>query len=306
MTSEQKETAPSAKRPWWLLPHTRIVLAIGIVALFVGGAIWLWRVYSPAIIERQQGDYLVEIEDVVIPPQPEWIHADVQAEVFRDAGWHDHPPSILDEELTVKVAQAFELHTWVAEVTRVRKRHPPQVDVELTYRQPTAMVEVDYQGQAGLLPVDAEGVLLPPDNFTALEARAFPRIVADHSGPRGPVGTPWGDRRVWAAAKVINVVKPKWQAWDLYRVVALDDPSGLANQEPTCEILTRGGTRIVWGHAPGHESGREPTADAKFAKLEEVFASADGPPATDTVIYLFRHKAPADVRVGGQATTPTR
>ena len=40
------------------------------------------------------------------------------------------PLSILDDDLTGRIAAAFALHPWVAKVVRVTKHHPAGVDVE--------------------------------------------------------------------------------------------------------------------------------------------------------------------------------
>ena len=255
--------------------RARLLLVSTTLVIFAGGAIALWQLFGPSITAQQAGKYLVTAENVVAPDQPAWIQGDVKADVFREAGWKEQPPSILDGELTVKIAQAFELHTWVAQVTRVRKKHPARVEVELSYRRPIAMVEVDYQGQAGLLPVDAEGVLLPPDAFSADQARSFPRVAADYSSPGGPVGTPWGDRRVWGGAKVVAALESRWSEWNLYRVAAVEASARRArDEEPTFEVTTRDQRRILWGHAPGAEAHGEPPATEKVELLSQRLAAA--------------------------------
>ena len=62
--------------------------------------------------------------------RPAWIHTDVKAEVIRNASL-DAALSVLDDNLTVNIAQAFALHPWVAKVTRVSKHHPARVKVEV-------------------------------------------------------------------------------------------------------------------------------------------------------------------------------
>ncbi len=192
---EPDEEQPEARTPSRLeqmLARLRPLLLALILIAFIAGGISLWRKYGGGIVAGDE-QYLVRVENLEVSPQPAWITSDVREEVYFDAGWEKQPPSILETDLAVRVAQAFEQNTWVAKVGQVTKHHPSRVVVQLEYRRPVAMVEVDYQGEAGLLPVDGEGILLPPDNFTADEAVAFPRITVDYTGPQGSIGTPWGD-----------------------------------------------------------------------------------------------------------------
>ena len=305
MAGKEEERPPIIARIFGGATRARIILMAAVVVVFFGGAIALWQIYGPAVTAGQSAKFQISPQGVSMPPQPEWVKADVKQQVFRDAGWNSQPPSALDPELTVKIAQAFELHTWVAKVTRVRKKHPAQVEVELTYRRPVAMVEVDYQGQAGLLPIDSEGVLLPPDDFSADQAREFPRVVADYSSPGGPVGTPWGDRRVWGGAKIVGVLQPKWKLWNLYRVVAEQPPGRrLRGEEPTFEVTTRDGGRILWGHAPGQEIRGEPTAAAKLKQLGAELAAAAGSGAPLVIDLRSRPRGEDGVTVGRQPGRP--
>ena len=72
---------------------------------------------------------------------------------------------MLDRMLAVKVARAFELNPWVARVKWVRKSYPGQVEVELEYRRPVAMVEVYTDDEMGLFPIDSHAVLLDPRDY---------------------------------------------------------------------------------------------------------------------------------------------
>src|SRR5690606_21763453 len=146
---------------------------------------------------------------------PAWIHTDIKTEVIRDASL-DGALSILDDGLTRRIANAFELHPWVARVHRVSKRHPARVEVDLVYRQPVAMVAVS----GGLWPVDADGTLLPSEDFSPAEARKYPRIARVESHPANPAGKNWGDVHVVGAAQIARALAPHWQNLKLYRVLA--------------------------------------------------------------------------------------
>ena len=86
-----------------------------------------WRAWGPVI----QGDrrYQITLDSVQVTPQPDWIRANVKAEVMDANGLVQH--SSLDPQITVTVARAFSVHSWVAHVTRVRKSYPAQLVVDL-------------------------------------------------------------------------------------------------------------------------------------------------------------------------------
>ena len=249
-----------------LAPWRPLIIPAMIVA-FIAGAVALWWKYGDALVQSRPQQYHVALERIHLNAPPDWIKTDVRSDVFHDADWLEHPLSILEDDLTVRVAQAFEQHTWVAKVTKVTKSSPATLNLELQYRRPVAMVEVDYQGQGGLLPVDGNGILLPPEDFTAEEAITYPRITVDYVGPGGSIGTPWGDAHVKDGARIVAVLIDDWNRLGLYRVVAIagDQPTSLA---PTSyELHTRDQARVLWGHAPGKEVPQESLAEQKLGRL---------------------------------------
>ena len=241
-----------------------------IPAMLVGSliaAVALWRNFGSSLVSSRPETYQVALEKIHLNEAPPWIRTDIRNEVFHDAGWHEQPLSILDPDLTVRVAQAFEQHTWVEGVTRVEKRSPAALDIELKYRRPVAMVEVDYQGSGGLLPVDTGGVLLPPDDFTPEQAVTFPRITVDYPGPSGSIGTSWGDDRVVGAAAIASALIDYWSDLGFYRIVAIVDSGSSNSAAATYELQTRNGQRLTWGRAPGREMAGETPSDQKIVKL---------------------------------------
>ncbi len=185
-----------------------------------GAGLWLtlWDHVRGHVLARSE--YRIEAANIAITPPPAWIRADVKNEVIRSGGL-DSGLSLIDEGVTVRVAQAFQLHPWVAKVTRVSKSHPARLVVELNYRKPAAMVEVS----GGLLPVDGEGVLLPSDDFTPEEAAAYPRITEIKTVPVGPQGSRWGDARVAGGARLAAALADDWKNLRLERHCA-DRASG--------------------------------------------------------------------------------
>ncbi len=219
----------------------------------------------------QDPAYMLEPDCIEITPPPSWIRANILADAVRDGGLAGM--SILERDLTVKIARAFSLQTWVRDVRRVRKEHPARVVVDLTYRKPVAMVEVTMNDRPGLLPVDQDGVLLPPSDFSAEQARDYLRISLTNAAPAGPVGTPWGDPRVTDAARIAMLLDEHWKQLGLYRVSVEPAESSADSPGPVYVLTTRRGTRVVWGTSPQLDVA----ADVKqaLAKLERLRHEAE-------------------------------
>jgi hypothetical protein len=183
--------------------------------------------------------------------------------------------SALETDLTPRIAHAFEMHPWVAAVTRVSKRAPANIIVDLEYRQPIAWVEVPagmYAGQTvqGALPIDGESVLLPNADFQADDLMRLIHINIEGLSISGPTGTPWGDPRVAGAAAIAAALGEHWRELGLYQIKAFADFS-LANTPARTryELYAVDGRRLIWGSAPGQEPPGEPAAAAKVRLLRE-------------------------------------
>jgi hypothetical protein len=240
----------------------RGLLAAAIITGSTAAALALWQKLRPHV--STQPEYLVDVRELDVTPPPKWIRADVKAEVLRDAGLPAQI-SILDERLKESLTQAFSLHPWVAAVEKVETSYPARISVTVVYRRPVAMVEV----HDGLLPVDARGVLLPPEDFTPQEALKYPRVAGLAGSPLGPIGTRWGNPVVEAAAKLAEVLEPAWGELQLHHIASATG-AGTNLSAIALEITTRGGTRFVWGRAPGNEQVEEPRANEKLVRLKKL------------------------------------
>lgn len=259
-------------RPFLLV----FVLVVG----FVAGAFYVRHRWP----ETVAGRHSLTAEQLVVTPQPRWIHGDVKAEVIRDAQLSEM--DLFDRNLTSRIADAFAVHTWVAEVKRVSKHAGGGIEVRLVYRRPMAMVEVVAGGRPGLLPVDEQGVLLPPEDFSPNQARDYLRIAVADSKPAGPVGTSWGDPRVIGAARIAAAWRDaNWKKLGLYRI-EVEPGTSPSRREASYSyaIYTKQGRRILWGRAPGEENAGEATASQKVARLQQHVKEAgalDQQPAGD-------------------------
>ncbi len=257
-----------------------LLIGLAVVGIGVWGGHALWQQIRGEVATSD--DYRLSADEIEITPPPPWVRGDVRAEALRSAGL-DGSTSILDDDLVQKIQTAFSLHPWVASVEQVSKQHPAHVDVALLYRRPVAMVEVHENGSDGLYPVDVDGVLLPSNDFSPLEARSYPRLAGVESSPMGTVGSRWGDPVVSGGARIAVALSPHWTEWKLWSIHwlkpgAKSDASAPAN----FELVTGSGQAIHWGAAPTSETPSEPTADQKVAELKTFFdqhASLDDPAA---------------------------
>ncbi len=256
-------------QPWWLAG----------IALMCGAIILGPRIIRSLPEISNRPEYRLRASNIRVTEIPQWVPRDLVEQVAAQAGLKP-TRSVLDEQLTSDLANAFRQHPWVEKVVKVSKKVPAQVDVELVYRRPVAMVEVP----TGLLPVDGSGVVLPPTAFTPEDAQRYPLITLPKTSPQGAVGKSWGDPQVESAAKLAAVLLPHWQDFQL---TAIEIPSGIDLRAPLEELVfqlqTQGGSRIVWGRAPGVLYPLELSADQKIGRLEEClsrfggFDQPDGP-----------------------------
>lgn len=271
-----KKKKKSSSSPIWLKKLISFLRGPGrpvvLVALLAAGLVGVWCAlwYGAGVGKYVRSWYAVDQNQVEITPLPDWIHTDVRAEVFRD-GSLDGQLSYLDDDLTERIYNAFSLHPWIAKVVRVRK-HWARVKVDLAYRRPVCMVEL--RGQLLLLPVDARGVLLPhgDDEFSSVEKSRYPRLVGVDTAPVGTVGECWGDARVVGGAEIAASLGEAWDELKLSQIVPSSPLTTGYAEEYTYTLLTRGGTRIFWGRAPGSDAPGELPAAEKLARLREYIA----------------------------------
>jgi len=249
-------------------PHVLLVLAV-----VASGFVALPRVMRLIPDLRERGEYQVAAQDIeIVPSPPDWIPADFIDQALRDSGNSDSV-FMLDNSVNEMMAKAFAAHPWVEKVVRVERAVPARIVVELEFRRPVAMVQV----KQGLYPVDAQGLLLPPDGFSSGDVRRYPLIQGVLSTPHGPAGTAWGDVTVVGAARLADVLSSAWQELELQAIVAprLEradvDIEGLAY-----ELTTPGGTRIIWGRAPGSNNPGELAAAQKIGRLQKYRSDFGG------------------------------
>ena len=237
----------------------------GLAALVVVVAAVLsgWMAWSQ-LGERVRGDadLVLHLDAIQLEGVAPWIRGDLKLEALRDASLADGLP-LDDPELVRRLARAFDMRPWVREVVSVEVRHPAGARVQVRCREPVAMVGVP----GGLLAIDAEGVVLPSDDFTAEVAAAYPKISGVASGPQGTVGFPWGDPVVGQGAALAAVLGPDWEPLGL---IECRPTLGKEGEVQAWQLVGAAGRMIVFGSAPGHERPGEPTAATKIARLRAL------------------------------------
>lgn len=276
---KQKTSAFSSLFAWLLGTGRPVLILLTLAAAAAGGSYAAWRRLGPRILAGP--DFSVGPEQVEITPLPDWIHrkpGELQREVFRDPSLGG-PLSLVDDELTQRIYQAFSRHPWIARVGTVSKHHPAGVRVSLSYRRPVCMVEVP----GGVLAVDVEGVLLPSEDFSPIEAARYPHLTGVDRKPAGPPGRRWGDARVVGGAEIAAALEPLWDVLKLKTIEPVADGAA-QTLEPQFALRTRGGARILWGYAPGANVLGEPPAAEKIQRLQRHLdrnGSLDTPPNFD-------------------------
>ncbi len=241
-------------------PLTLVTAAIVVLA-----GLFLPRLqkYLPDLSKRSE--YLLPAGDIEITQPPHWVPRDLVRQVVENANLPEQLP-LLDDNLVQDVAEAFRLNPWVDEVVSVKKSYPAKVCVELNYRRPVAMVEVK-QGQ---YPIDEHGVVLPPQDFSVSDTRTYPTITGVVSTPQGPAGTAWGDKVVEDAATLAAELGPHWKKLGLAAIVC---PAGSSDHpkidEGVFTLLAKGGSKVLWGHAPGTDHPGELSTKQKLGRLED-------------------------------------
>lgn len=272
------ESDPSPQRPASWLSGPNVLLALSCV---VAAWIFLPRLglRFPDLSNDQQ--YRLRTSQIEISPPPHWVPHDLAEQVARRAEWPDEM-SLLDQETPRRVAAAFERHPWVKGRVRVSISVPARLRVELEYREPVAMVRVVSAN--GLFPIDAEGTLLPSADFPPSEIAKYPLIDNVVAAPRGAEGTVWKDDAVIAAARLAVLLKPNWQPFGLQSIrVPANSANPLAWDDLILQLATRGGSRVIWGRAPGATHPGELPADKKverikfYLKTHGPFDTAHGP-----------------------------
>jgi hypothetical protein len=259
--SRRKPLAAEPSRAGWtslFTDHTAGWGAVAVVALAAVIGLVVWSKVADDV--RSDAGYVLLPEAVELRGVAPWVKCDIKAQALRQASLDAGLP-LDDPELPRRLGRAFDMHPWVRQVVRVELSHPARAVVEVQCREPVAMVGV----RGGLLAIDAEAVVLPSGDFTGESAARYPRIKGIESSPQGPEGSAWGDPVVEEAAALAVAIGPEWNDLGL-----IECRPRLDEGRRVWELVRERGDPIRFGSAPGRETGDEPLAAAKVARLREL------------------------------------
>jgi hypothetical protein len=239
-----------------------LIATVGVVVL-----LGLWNIGQSRLQHSEA--FALRAENIqLFPKQPNWIKENVLRSVVKQ---HNLEEVFLDDSnLTKQLADAFTLHSWVQSVKSVKKS-PTGVEVYLNYRKPVAMVEVRYENRPHVLPIDADGTVLPPSDFSGDDISNYLRIAADHLRPSGNVGDPWGDAKVVGGAKLAGLFDQiAWKDMGLYRIEVTINP---VDSRVVYFLIMRDypEIRVLWGSEPGQENADEQNAPEKLTELSAFY-----------------------------------
>jgi hypothetical protein len=254
-------------RPSWLF-----YLAIALMG-------WL---FGPRLIDRLpdltgREEYRLRAENIHLTDMPHWVPHDLVNQVAEIENWERSPISLLEHSCCEHLADAFSRHPWVKEVEQVRLRPGARVEMAITFRKPVAMVEA---GSGKYYPVDADGILLPPADFSRADVNRYPVIINPSTLPQGPAGSYWGDLMVLGAARLADRFQQPYDEqsthWEHLNLAGIQLPSRataeLKIEDIQYQVLTKDGSRIVWGRAPGTDHPGELSAEQKIGRLTQYLA----------------------------------
>ena len=260
----KKPTTDSGSRSKFLLPRARVIVALAVVGMLGWGMQSLWQRVAPSVMQRNQ--HLLRADRITTTTPPAWISANIAAEVVRDAGL-DGRLSLLDDSFAQVIEDAFALHPWIESINRITKRYPQGVHVDVSFRRPVAVVEMSGSESVLFVPIDKQGVHLPPADVPELRKRYLPRIGGIVGRP--PVGQVWPDPRVTGAAELAEKLRDAWEPLCLVDILPSARPEIRdGSRFFVYDLITRGGTRVVWGAAPSSAPAKEDPFDAKLLRLQ--------------------------------------
>lgn len=251
----------------WVLRPAVLLAIVGGISIYIAGPIaWSWL---PDL--KRRPEYRLRADKINFTEPPSWVPPGFLRDVVRE-GELPAELSLLDEQLVDHVAKAFQKDAWVERVVSVRKDFAAGITAVIEYRKPVAFVvtETDHY------PIDREARLLPPPNLPP-GSDELPVIRNAHSTPHGQLGAAWGDQIVQGAAKLAEILGPSWKKLKL-ESIQIPDAVGTRGGpgETIYELRTIGGSRIIWGRAPGSDHPGELTYQQKVGRLEDYAARNGG------------------------------
>ncbi len=276
-------------RPQVLIPLACLCAAI-VLAPFVHR--WIPELEGRA-------EYALTPDCVVLSSTHEWLPDEFRMSLLARAGLGPEA-SLLQEDIAARIEHACRHEPWVQEVRAVRVQRDRTVFVDVTLRVPVTLLQMSE----GYYPLDAEGILLPPKDFSDDDVGRLPVATGVSSLPTGPAGERWEDPVVLGACRIAELLVERREGVTRLERLGLKEivlprreSLNPSVSELNYELVSTGGSRIVWGAPPGSEA-LEASTEQKLARLEfyieqyGCFEIPKGPSRIDIRRFDTIHAAP--------------
>ncbi|MAT15028.1 MAG: hypothetical protein CMJ46_07135 [Planctomyces sp.] len=274
--SKPKETSDN-----WLMQNLFRPFPLLWLALITALVVLAPRVYRNLPDLGEQSRYQLTPDRIQLLNRPEWVPSHFLSSVIAR---HQIPDNVLEPELARTISGWFSNEPWVEKVDAVTIGYPPQVTVQLSFREPVAVVNLDGQ----LYPIDAHAVILPKEDFAPAALELFPKLIPSKVPPPLYVGIVWEDPIIKQGAVLAGEIKPYWNSFDFVSIRAQQKPAeategNSVTAEPIFEIVSASGSIIIWGRGPNSRNPGELTFEEKINRLTayqerfQGFASPSGP-----------------------------
>ena len=119
-----------------------------------------------------------------------------------------------------------------------------------------------------------------PRTFRGRILKGYPLIENPSTLPEGPAGTSWGDLMVLGAARLaehlLHAHDEHTSHWEYLKLAGIQLPrrttAEVDIEEIQYRLITKDGSRILWGRAPGTDHPGELTAEQKIGRLTRYLA----------------------------------
>ena len=255
----------------FVTPVVRVFMQLFMFLLTIGGclfgiaALWVHAIDDPRF--RMDGETLALAG--AVRECPESV-ADLERIGKRFSG-----RSLLDPTLIADIEAAYGESVWTKRVTRMRRRFPNRMEVELLLRIPVAQVWCDN----AFWLIDSDAVLLPVGG-SQTPYRSLPQIVgvtADTIGGHPQFGKQWDDDGIGGALGILRSFwgSPLAEVLQPERVVV---NAGTFRSEATrkrFEVVASGGAVVRWGTYNSGNHVDELTSSEKLWLLQELLRSKE-------------------------------
>ena len=275
-------------RPWQI-PWVRGLLAACVVAGVAAGIIESWHYvhsYARKIIEQRDHRPLKRIVLLNTPP---WLSKSLLDQIAQEAVNYTiynprHPDYAMQlrDPLNGNILKILARHylqdqnagenAWIKRISFIRRawtRSAQIIEISAIYRRPAALVA----GPTGGYLVSFGGVRLPGlykvNQFSAL--RWLIQIIGSQAAPPA-AGSQVDAPRIQVALKLIHLLASQ----PYYGQIAAINMRNLGGKTsalaPQITLITRFGTQVWWGRAPGQEGFYEVPAARKLKSLAKIYA----------------------------------